>query len=129
MITQYINRFRTWLGWKILPPSSYTTIAKEVLEDGFFAHEAKRLSEFIKDEEKKLKTSPASSKSNYNIGMAEGWFKFIYGKEVKFELVDGGVAKHLYTSSNFILDRISKIDDFVGKEISVLPIPFKRKYK
>lgn len=127
MIARYICRFRTWLGWKILPPSLYTETAKEVLKGGFFSGQAERLSNFIKDEEKKLENSPtpASFNSNYNIGMAEGWFKFIYGKEVKFELVDGGFAKDLFPSSNPLLERISKTDDFVGNPLKT-PMPFKK---
>lgn len=102
-----INRFRTWLAWKILPESYLKDITIKVYHGGWSSSQAIRCFKFCED------ALRAQGRACHSL------FKLIYGKEVKFELVNGGMSSDMYNANNPIFERLKKSSEFTGKSVKV----------
>jgi len=95
-----LRGIRTKLAIWLLPDSPYKETALAAYQGGWFSGQAKRLKEFCDAE--------MSKGGESKMGKITKLFCLIYGHEVKFSLVQGGLAKEHFNSSNPILERLKK---------------------
>lgn len=105
-------RLKHKIAFWLLKDSSQYDLLQGIYTGGWPARQAARCFEFAsKYFLDALKGRDAATLITQSFGIC-------YGKEVRFEVIAGGMAKEIYNTPNPLFDRIRKSYEFVGKPVT-----------